>query len=55
VIGWLITGIGMLMLAFVYQSLATRKPDLNAGPYDYARAGFGDFVGFVGCSSESRG
>jgi arginine:ornithine antiporter / lysine permease len=32
VIGWLITGIGMLMLAFVYQSLATRKPDFNAGP-----------------------
>jgi amino acid transporter len=32
-IGWLITGIGMLMLAFVYQSLATRKPDLNAGPW----------------------
>jgi arginine:ornithine antiporter / lysine permease len=33
IIGWLITGIGMLMLAFVYQSLAIRKPDLNAGPY----------------------
>ena len=29
VIGWIITGIGMLMLAFVYQSLAVRKPDLN--------------------------
>jgi uncharacterized membrane protein len=27
VIGWLITGIGMLMVAFVYQSLATRKPE----------------------------
>src|SRR5918994_1909204 len=46
IVGWLITGIGMLMLAFVYQSLATRKPDLNAGPYAYAKAGFGDFVGF---------
>jgi len=45
-IGWLITGIGMLMLAFVYQSLAVRKPDLNAGPYAYAKAGFGSFVGF---------
>jgi hypothetical protein len=33
VIGWLITGIGMLMLAFVYQSPATRKPDLNAAPW----------------------
>ena len=42
IIGWIITGIGMLMLAFVYQSLAVRKPDLNAGPYAYAKAGFGD-------------
>ncbi|UVC11806.1 arginine-ornithine antiporter [Rhizobium sp. TH2] len=46
IIGWIITGIGMLMLAFVYQSLAVRKPDLNAGPYAYAKAGFGAFVGF---------
>jgi arginine:ornithine antiporter/lysine permease len=45
-LGWLITGIGMLMLAFVYQGLALRKPDLNAGPYAYAKAGFGEFVGF---------
>ena len=45
-IGWLITGIGILALAFVYQSLATRKPELDSGPYAYARAGFGDFVGF---------
>lgn len=46
VIGWVITGIGMMMLAFVYQSLAIRKPELNAGPYAYAKAGFGAFVGF---------
>jgi arginine:ornithine antiporter/lysine permease len=46
IIGWVITGVGMLMLAFVYQGLALRKPDLNAGPYAYAKAGFGDFVGF---------
>src|SRR3954471_15556286 len=46
VIGWAITGLGMLMLAFVYQGLAVRKPDLNAGPYAYAKAGFGDFIGF---------
>jgi arginine:ornithine antiporter/lysine permease len=46
VIGWLISGVGMLMLAFVYQGLATRKPQLNAGPYAYAKAGFGEFVGF---------
>ena len=46
VIGWVITGIGMLMLAFVYQGLATRKPTLNSGPYAYARAGFGPYIGF---------
>ena len=45
-IGWLITGIGVLALAFVYQDLAVRRPELNAGPYAYARAGFGSFIGF---------
>jgi arginine:ornithine antiporter/lysine permease len=45
-IGWAITGLGMLMLAFVYQGLAVRKPGLNSGPYAYARAGFGPYVGF---------
>ncbi|MGE5201264.1 MAG: arginine-ornithine antiporter [Acidobacteriota bacterium] len=46
VIGWAITGLGMLMLAFVYQGLAVRKPNLNSGPYAYARAGFGPYIGF---------
>ncbi|MFM0055323.1 arginine-ornithine antiporter [Paraburkholderia phytofirmans] len=45
-IGWLITGVGMLMLAFVYQTLTTRKPELDNGIYAYAKAGAGDFVGF---------
>jgi arginine:ornithine antiporter/lysine permease len=45
-IAWLIAGAGMLMLAFVFQSLAVRKPDLDAGVYAYAKAGFGDYVGF---------
>jgi arginine:ornithine antiporter/lysine permease len=45
-IGWAITGVGMLALVFVYRSLAIRKPDLDAGPYAYAKAGFGSFVGF---------
>lgn len=45
-IGWAITAVGMLALVFVYQSLATRKPDLDAGPYAYAKAGFGPFIGF---------
>lgn len=47
IIGWIITGMGMLMLALVFQTLATRKPGLNAGVYAYAQAGFGDFVGFT--------
>ena len=45
-IGRLITGVSLMPLAFVYQSLSTRKPKLAAGPYAYARAGFGHFVGF---------
>ena len=45
-IGWLITGVGMLTLALVYQSLAMRKPDLNNGVYAYARATAGEYVGF---------
>jgi arginine:ornithine antiporter/lysine permease len=45
-IGWLITGIGMIALAFVYQGLAVRKPALDSRPYAYAKAGFGDFIGF---------
>ena len=31
IIGWLITGAGMLMLAFVYQRLAINLPEINAG------------------------
>jgi arginine:ornithine antiporter/lysine permease len=46
IIGWGITAVGMLALVFVYQSLATRKPELDAGPYAYAKAGFGPFIGF---------
>jgi amino acid transporter len=36
----------MLMLCFVFQTLANRKPDLDAGVCAYARAGFGPYVGF---------
>lgn len=46
-IGWAITGIGMLMLAFVFQTLAQRKPDVDGGVYGYARAGFGNYIGFT--------
>jgi arginine:ornithine antiporter/lysine permease len=45
-IGWLITGAGMLLLALCYQRLATRAPQLDNGIYAYARASAGEFVGF---------
>lgn len=45
-IGWAITAVGMLSLAFVFQTLANRKPELDAGVYAYAKAGFGDYMGF---------
>ena len=37
----------MLMLAFVFQILAQRKPELDAGMYAYAKAGFGEYPGFL--------
>ncbi|HEV7547094.1 MAG TPA: basic amino acid/polyamine antiporter [Reyranella sp.] len=46
-IAWAIAGVGMLMLAFVFQTLARRKPELDAGIYAYAKAGFGEYPGFV--------
>lgn len=45
-IAWLIAGTGMLMLAFVFQTLAIRKPDLDSGVYAYAKAGWGEYLGF---------
>lgn len=45
-IAWIIAGAGMLMLAFVFQMLAVRKPKLDAGVYAYAKEGFGEYFGF---------
>ncbi|MFF2779827.1 basic amino acid/polyamine antiporter [Streptomyces sp. NPDC058052] len=45
-IAWAVAGTGMLMLAFVFQTLAVRRPDLDAGVYAYAKAGFGEYLGF---------
>ena len=45
-IAWAVAGAGMLMLAFVFQNLAIRKPDLDSGVFIYAKAGFGDYAGF---------
>ena len=46
-LAWAIAGTGMYMLARVFQALAQRKPELDAGVYAYAREGFGDYLGFL--------
>ncbi|UJF17676.1 basic amino acid/polyamine antiporter [Vibrio sp. SS-MA-C1-2] len=48
-IGWSITGIGMIFLALSFQYLTALRPDIDSGVFGYAQAGFGDFVGF--CSA----
>lgn len=48
-IGWAITGIGILFLAFAMLLLTRLRPDLDGGIFTYARAGFGELVGF--CSA----
>jgi arginine:ornithine antiporter/lysine permease len=45
-VAWVIAGAGMYTLALVFQRLAMRRPDLDAGVYAYAKAGFGEYTGF---------
>lgn len=45
-VAWLITAAGMLLLVATFKILADRRPDLDAGIYQYAQVGFGDFAGF---------
>jgi arginine:ornithine antiporter/lysine permease len=35
------------MLAFVFQTLSIRKPNLDSGVFAYAKAGFGNYLGFA--------
>ncbi|RLZ06615.1 amino acid permease [Acinetobacter sp. 2JN-4] len=46
---WLITGVGILFLAFAFLYLTRQRPDLDGGIYNYAREGFGELIGF--CSA----
>ncbi|GHF12117.1 amino acid permease [Kordiimonas sediminis] len=43
--GWILCGIGALLLSLMLADLSSRLPKIG-GPYAYARAGFGDFIGF---------
>lgn len=47
IIAWAIAGIGMFMLARVFQVLAEKRPDIDSGVFAYAKAGFGDYMGFL--------
>lgn len=46
-IAWAIAGAGTATLALTFLRLATRRPDLDAGVYSYAREGFGRYAGFL--------
>lgn len=48
-IGWAITGVGILFLAFAMLLLTRIRPDLDGGIFTYAREGFGELIGF--CSA----
>lgn len=45
-VSWVITAAGMLLLVATFKTLADRRPDLNAGIYQYAQAGWGNYAGF---------
>ena len=47
IIAWAIAGTGMYMLARVFQTLAEKRPDIDSGVFAYAKAGFGDYMGFL--------
>lgn len=46
ILAWLITGFGMYFIANTFRILANVKPDLTSGIYMYAKAGFGNYMGF---------
>ncbi|MGG5798255.1 amino acid permease [Edwardsiella tarda] len=48
-IGWAITGVGILLLALAMLLLTRLRPDLDGGIFTYAKEGFGELVGF--CSA----
>lgn len=45
-ISWIITALGMLLLVATFKILANCRPDLDAGIYQYAQHGMGNYAGF---------
>lgn len=46
-IGWIVSCVGALSLAFVYAWLSKLRPNATGGPYAYVREGMGDFAGYL--------
>lgn len=43
---WCLTGMGIFFLVKTFQRLSSIHPEMRAGIYEYAQAGFGRYVGF---------
>lgn len=46
IISWIIAGMGAISLGLTFKNLTMKRPDLNAGMYSYAKACFGNYMGF---------
>lgn len=46
-IGWLITGVGIIFLGLSFFFISRLRPELDGGIYTYAREGFGNLAGFM--------
>ncbi|MFB6348612.1 basic amino acid/polyamine antiporter [Moraxella sp. ZJ142] len=47
IIGWIITGIGIIFLGLSFFYISRLRPELDGGIYTYAKEGFGDLMGFM--------
>ncbi len=45
-VSWMVTALGILPLVLAFRWLSLRYPQYNAGIYQYAQAGFGNYTGF---------
>lgn len=46
IISWMVTAVVILLLVATLKTLADRRPDLDAGIYQYGQAGWGKYLGF---------
>lgn len=47
IIGWAITGVGIIFLGLSFFFISRLRPELDGGIYTYAREGFGELMGFM--------